>query len=64
MSDEMKRNSEGYSDPTAYTAMRNIEIEEKAKKLFSVLRYIISNSGFNVVEIKVSDKRSGKIYKF
>lgn len=59
-----KKNIEHYDDLTAYEALRNIESEERAKKLIFVLKYIIKNSGFELVSrIHIRDKRTEKEYK-
>lgn len=63
MRDETK-NSEHYDDFTAYKAIRNIESEERAKNLISVLLYIIKKRGFELVNrIHLRDKKTGKEYK-
>lgn len=63
MRDERK-NAEYYDDLTAYEALRNIESEERAKKLVAVLKYIIKLSGFELVErIHLRDKKTNREYK-
>ena len=58
------QNKEGYADPTAYQAIKNIENEKRIKELITVLRWIANISGFEIVErIHLRDKRNGKIYK-
>ena len=58
------QNAEGYADPTAYQAMRNMEDEKRIKELIFVIRYIVGKSGFELVDrIQLRDKKSGKIYK-
>lgn len=58
------QNSEGYVDPTAYHALKNIEDEKKVSELVFVLKWIINKSGFELVErIQLRDKKNGKIYK-
>lgn len=64
MENEFALNAEHYQDPTAGKALANIESQERAKKLFSVLLYIIKTSGFELEErIQIRDRRTGKIYK-
>lgn len=69
MADNPKRNSEGYSDPTAYLGLRPIIQEENALErdvnmLIKVLKYIISKSGFELVSrIEIKDKKTGRIFK-
>ena len=65
----MKRNSEGYYDPTAYAALWNIRREEIAQgqrvsELIRVLRYIIDKSGFELTaRIELREKRTGKEFR-
>lgn len=59
-----KKNNEHYDDLTAYEAMKNIETEQRAKRLVSVLKYIIKLSGFELVSrIHLRSKNNGKEYK-
>lgn len=65
----IRRNSEGYSDPTAYGAIRNISREEndqtkRVSTLVSVLKYVIDAAGFDLMNrIELKDRRTGKEYK-
>ena len=65
----MRRNSEGYSDPTAYAALHKIQREEysqskRVAELIHVLKYIIDKSGFDLVSrIELRDKETGKEYR-
>lgn len=69
MADNPKRNSEGYSDPTAYLGLRSIIREENALEgevntLIKVLKYIIGKSGFELVSrIELKDKKTGRVFK-
>ncbi len=69
MAENPKRNSEGYSDPTAYLGLRSIIREENALEgevntLIKVLKYIISKSGFELVSrIELKDKKTGRVFK-
>lgn len=62
-------NSEGYADPTAYHGLKEIireetEAEKKCNFLIKVLKFIINESGFellNRIELKHTD--SGRIFK-
>jgi len=65
-------NIEGYPDPTAYEAEKNIMKEEqntweekkRISELIDVLKYIIDKAGFILIgRIKLKDKKSGKEYK-
>lgn len=64
-----RKNSEGYSDPTAYLGLKSIIEEENALErevntLIKVLKYIIRNSGFELVSrIEIRDKRTGRVFK-
>lgn len=59
-----KKNSEHYDDLTAYNALKNIESEERFKKLVCVLKYVIKTSGFELLSrIHLRDKKTGKEYK-
>lgn len=58
------QNKEGYADPTAFHALKNIEDEKKVSELVFVLKWIINKSGFELIErIQLRDKKNGKIYK-
>lgn len=65
----IRRNKEGYSDPTAFAALSKIQKEEnelqrRATELVNVLRYIIDKSGFELVaRIEIRDKRTGKEFR-
>ena len=61
----IKRNKEGYSDPTAYAAIRNIQKEEQqVAELINVLKYIIDKSGFELTSrIQLREKRTKKEYR-
>ena len=69
MADNPKRNSEGYSDPTAYLGLRSIIREEntlegEVNALIKVLKYIIGKSGFELVSrIELKDKKTGRVFK-
>lgn len=64
-----RRNSEGYSAPTAYLGLKSIIEEENAlerevNNLIKVLKYIIRNSGFELVScIEIRDKKTGRVFK-
>ena len=59
-------NHEGYSDPTAYHALKNIgkeetEIEKQVSELVRVFKAICSLSGFDVVgRIQLRHKKTGR----
>lgn len=62
-------NSSGCKDPTAYEAMKPIikedaELESKVNFMVKVLKFIISQSGFELLNrIEVKDRRSGRVFK-
>ena len=63
-------NAEGYTDSTAYTALRHIQQEENAEldakvnTLIKVLKYIVSLSGFELINrIELRDKKSGRSFR-
>ena len=63
-----RRNAEGYVDLTAYAALKSIVNDERAEKkaayLVSVLKYIIRESGFELVNrIELKHKRTGRIFR-
>ena len=64
-----RRNSEGYSDPTAYLGLQSLIEEENALErevntLIKVLKYIIRNSGFELVSrIEIRDKKTGRVFR-
>ena len=65
----IRRNSEGYNDPTAYAALSKIQQEEyeqskRVAELIHVLKYIIDKSGFTLTSrIELKDKKTGKEYR-
>lgn len=70
MSPKPWENAEGYADPTAYAALTNIQVEESAaldarvNTLIKVLKYIITVSGFEMVNrIELRDKKSGRCFR-
>ena len=68
MADSLKRNQDGYIDPTAYQALKNIlndgKAEKKAAYLVSVLKFIINESGFELVNrIELKHRKTGKIFR-
>jgi len=63
--DKDRKNSEGYSDPTAYAAMKNIQREEaRFNKLRRAILNICEVAGFEVRgPLILIDKRTGKVWK-
>lgn len=67
-SNDLRRNAEGYVDPTAYVALKSIANDEKTEKkaayLVSVLKFIIRESGFELINrIELKDKKSGRTFR-
>ena len=58
-------NGEGYSDPTAYNALRPIMQEDAALNfLIKVLKFIIAESGFELLaRIELKDKKTGRCFR-
>ncbi len=73
MSDSMGKNAEGYPDPTAGSAWRNIRKEENRREaermsvinnLIPIMKQTAELAGFEVVgRIVLKDKRTGKEYR-
>ena len=63
------QNAEGYADPTAFEALKPIiqeenELERKVNFLIKVLKFIVSESGFELLNrIEIKDKKSGKEFR-
>lgn len=66
---DLRRNKEGYKDPTAYAAMSKIlgeenEQQRKVSELIGVLKHIIDEAGFDLLErIKIRDRKTGREYR-
>ena len=62
-------NSSGYPDPTAYDAIKPImdhdaALEGKVNFLIKVLKYIIRESGFELVNrVELKDKATGRVFR-
>ena len=62
-------NAEGYPDPTAYNALRPImqedaALEGKVNFLIKVLKFIIAESGFELLaRIELKDKQTGRCFR-
>lgn len=68
--DNLKKNAEGYSDPTAYNAIKHVDndylfIRELAfKKLLNTIFSMCELAGFHIEgRIILKDKETGKIWK-
>ena len=60
-----KKNSEGYSDPTAYAAMKNIHREEdRYRKFRRIILNICDMAGFEIRgPLVLIDKKTGKVWR-
>lgn len=58
-------NAEGYSDPTAFEAIRNVERGyERFHKLIRTLFYLCELADFEIEgRIVLVDKKTGRVYK-
>ena len=62
--DDIQKNAEGYSDPTAYQVLKREQEEERFKRLMATIFYICENAGFHIEErIVIKDKRTGRIWR-
>lgn len=68
--DALHRNSNGYSDPTACTAIRNADREKKRdrnrkiNKLVTAINNICDVAGFEIEgRIVLRDKKNGEIWR-
>ena len=65
----IKKNKEGYNDPTAYKAISSIQKNEtdqqrRMTELIKVLTYIIDKSGFELTgRIQLREKRTKKEFR-
>ncbi len=65
----MRKNSEGYNDPTAYAALskiqrEEIELQRRVSEVINVLKYVIDKSGFELMaRIEIRDKKTGKEFR-
>lgn len=64
-----RRNSEGYYDPTAYGGLKPLiekdeALERKVNFLIRALKFIISESGFELLaRIELKDKETGRVFR-
>lgn len=62
-------NSEGYSDPTAYEALKPIlqadaALEGKLNFLVKVIKFVAGEAGFEIINrIELRDKKTGRLFK-
>lgn len=62
---DIRKNAEGYSDPTAYEALKNLDKEdEEFHKLLHTIFYICELSGFQIQgRIILVNKKTGKVWR-
>lgn len=70
MANKPWENAEGYYDPTAYSAIKKVTSDEhealdaKVNMLIKVLKFIISESGFELgARIELRDKKTGRWFR-
>lgn len=62
-------NSSGYPDPTAYHAVKRVtqeenELDAKVNMLIKVLKFIIAESGFELLaRIELRDRKTGRCFR-
>lgn len=63
--DDLRRNAEGYSDPTPYHALRRIDAEsERFNRLLRTIYNICELADFQVGErIVLVDRKTGKVWR-
>ena len=65
----VRKNNKDYPDPTAYNALRPImqedaALEGKVNFLIKVLKFIIAESGFELLaRIEIKDKKTGRCFR-
>ena len=62
---DLRKNTEEYSDPTAYEAIKNIDKEdERFRKLLQTIFYICNIAGFEIEgRIVLVDKKTGRVWR-
>ena len=62
---DIRKNGEGYSDPTAYEVLKKEQDEtERFHKLLDTIRYVCRLAGFHIEErIVLKDERTGRIWR-
>jgi hypothetical protein len=62
---KLRRNGSGYSDPTAYAAIKKADLaDERFHMLLGAIYNICELSGFELEErIVLRDKRTGKVWR-
>ena len=62
---DQRKNAEGYADPTAYEAIRNVDKDdERFHRLLHTIFYICELAGFQIEgRVVLLDKRKGKVWR-
>ena len=62
---DQRKNAEGYEDPTAYEAIRNVDKDdERFHRLLHTSFYICELAGFQIEgRVVLVDKRNGKVWR-
>lgn len=62
---DLRKNHEGYPDPTAYEAIKRIEADDaRFHKVLDTLYTVAELGGFYIEErIVLKDKRSGRVWR-
>lgn len=62
---DLRKNAEGYSDPTAYQAMKNLDKEEvRVRRLLRTILDICALAGFKVdSRIVLVDRVNGRVWR-
>lgn len=62
---DLRKNGEGYSDPTAYAAIKKADAEhDRMSKVIREIKEICASSGFSVEErIVLKDEKTGRIWR-
>ena len=62
---DLRKNAEGYSDPTAYEAMKNIDKDDgRFHKLRHTIFYLCELAGFQIEgRIVLVDKKNGRVWR-
>lgn len=64
MSPKPWENAEGYADPTAYNAIKKVSAEGHEALDAKVLKFIIAESGFELVaRIELRDRKTGRFFR-
>lgn len=66
MNNDIRKNGSGYSDPTPYKAIKNIENENNIRfyKLLHTIFHVCELAGFEIEgRMTLRDKRTGKVWR-